>query len=206
MAKKETKQPKVKPKRVDTRRTTDKWKKKKWFTIFAPKMFDQKELGETVAEKPETLINRVINVNAREMTGNPKKQHINLSMKVFDVQGLKAYTKLTGHEINPNFLKRNIRRRISKMETTQTVSLKNGQKAAVKAIVVSARKMPKIKETAVRKVMIEKIAYASKKRDFEDFVNEMVFGNIATKIQNEAKKIGIIKRVEIAKTRLIEGK
>ncbi len=206
MAKKEEKKQKIKPKRTDSRRTTDKWKKKKWFTIFAPKMFDQKEIGETVAEKPETLENRVINLNARELTGNPKKQHVTLYFKIFNVQGLKAYTKLIGHEINTNFIKRIIRRRTSKMETNQIVNLKEGQKARVKTVVVSFRKLPKIKETAIRKIMLEKIAYASKKRDFDDFVNEMIFGNIAIKIQNDAKKVGLIKRVEVIKTKLIEGK
>ncbi|MFH1664042.1 MAG: hypothetical protein ABH986_04525 [archaeon] len=210
MATKETKEAKEtkkeKPKRVDTRRTTDKWKKKKWFTLFAPKMFDQKELGEIVAEKPETLENRVVSFNARELTGNPKKQHISFYFKVFNVQGLKAYTKLVGHEINPNFLKRIVRRRSSKMETTQTVNLKDNQKARVKTIVISMKKLPKIKETAIRKIMIEKIAYASKKKDFDDFVNEMVFGNIASKIENETRKVGFVKRIEVIKTKLIEGK
>jgi small subunit ribosomal protein S3Ae len=206
MAKKERRKPKQKPKKTDSRRTTDKWKKKKWFTIHAPKLFDQKEIGETIAEKPETLINRTIKVNARELTGNAKKQHVTLNFKIFDVQGLKAYTKLMGHEVNPNFLKRSIRRRTSKMETNQTVNLKENQKARVKAVVVSAKKLPRIKETAIRKIMIEKIDYASKKKDFDDFVNEMVFGNTTLKIQNEAKKIGLIKRVEIVKTKLIEGK
>ena len=168
MAKKEEKKEKVKPKRTDTRRTTDKWKKKKWFTIYAPKLFDQKEIGETVAEKPETLINRVINLSARELTGNPKKQHVTLYFKIFDVQGLKAYTKLVGHEVNTNFLKRSIRRRSSKMETNQVVNLKEGQKARVKTIAISFNKFARIKETAVRKIMIEKIAYASKKRNSEN--------------------------------------
>ena len=208
MAKKEEKKQKVKPKikKTDSRRTADKWKRKKWFTIHAPKLFDQKEVGETVAEKPETLIGRVIKVNARELTGNPKKQHITLFFKIKDVQGLKAYTKLTGHEINQNFLKRVIRRRTSKMETNQIVQLKEGEKARVKSVVISGRKLARIKETAVRKIMMEKIAYASKKRDFDDFVNEMIFGNIAIKIQNDAKKVGIIRRVEVIKTKLIEGK
>jgi len=206
MVKKELKKEKTKPKRTDTRRTADKWKKKKWFTIFAPKLFDQKEIAETVAEKPETLKGRVINYNARELTGNPKKNHITLFFKVFDVQGLKVYTKLIGHEINPGFLKRLVRRRISKMETNQIVNLKGNQKARVKTVVVSGKKLTRIKETAVRKIMLEKIEYSAKKRDFDDFVNEMVFGNISIKIQNEAKKVGLIKRVEVVKTKLIEGK
>ncbi len=206
MAKKEQKKEKIKPKKTDSRRTTDKWKKKKWFTVYAPKLFDQKEIGETVAEKPETLQGRIIKINVRTLTGNPKKQHITLFFKIKDVQGLKAYTKVLGHEINPNFLKRVIRRRTSKMETNQVLELKDGEKTRVKAVVVSGRKLTKIKETAVRKIMMEKIAYASKKKDFDDFLNEMIFGNIAIKIQNDAKKIGSIRRVEIAKTKLIEGK
>lgn len=195
----EKKEKKGKPKR-----TVDKWKKKKWFTIYAPKLFDQKVVGETVAEKPELLKGRIISVSARDVTNQPRKQHVSLNFKVRDVQALKVYTELVGHEVKPSFLKRMIRRRSSKIETNQIVQLKNESKASVKTVVLSMKKLRERQKTAIRKIMIQKIDYAGKKKDFDDFVQELVFGHVAAKIGNEAKKIALIKRVEVVKSVLIE--
>lgn len=195
---------KGKKERKKPKRTIDTWKKKKWFTIYAPNLFDRRELAETIAEKPETLINRVISVSARDVSNQPKKQHISLLFKVNDVQGLKAFTKLMGHEIKSSFLKRLIRRRSSKIETNQVVELKNKEKAKVKTVILSVRKLRKNQETAIRKIMMEKIDYEGRKKDFDDLVQELVFGHTASKIESEAKKIGLIKRIEVVSSRLIE--
>ena len=42
------------------KKTVDKWKKKKWFKIIAPKQFNEVVLGETPAEKETQVINRVV--------------------------------------------------------------------------------------------------------------------------------------------------
>ena len=38
-----------------SRRVVDKWKKKKWFSILAPAMFDKRPLAETPGEKPKNI-------------------------------------------------------------------------------------------------------------------------------------------------------
>ena len=49
-------------KQVVKKKTVDKWKKKTWFTIIAPKEFDRKEIGTTVSEKPQSVMGRVIEI------------------------------------------------------------------------------------------------------------------------------------------------
>ena len=186
-------------------RTADKWKKKKWFAILAPSLFDQKELIETVSEKPETLNGRILKVSAREF-GEVKKTHISFKFKVFEVQGLKAYTKLLGHEVNQGYLKRLIRRRSSKIESTQTIQSKDGRKVKIKTIAVSMRKLTQKQKTAVRKIIEKHIREEAKKMDSENFVKELIFGNIVGKMLGEIKKIALMKRIEIVESRILEGK
>ncbi|MEW6295476.1 MAG: hypothetical protein AB1467_04240 [Candidatus Diapherotrites archaeon] len=188
-----------------SRRTIDKWKKKKWFVLHASKSFNQREIGETPAEKPELVEGRTILVSAQELVNVPKKQHLMLKFKVDKVQGLKAYTRLVGHEVNPNFIRRLVRRRTSKIESNQVVELKDG-KAKVKALTVTARKLFGRQETKIRKIMADKIASAAKKKEFEEFLHELLFGSVLSKINSEAKKIGLLKRIEIIKTAFIESK
>src|SRR3989338_6130015 len=109
---------KAKPKAK--KKTVDKWKKKIWYTLYAPAYFDNKPLGETIAEKPEQVSNRTIVVSGRDL--NPaKKTNASLRFKVKEVQGNKAYTETMGHEVAEGFVRRLVRRRGSKIECVQDV-------------------------------------------------------------------------------------
>jgi small subunit ribosomal protein S3Ae len=187
------------------KRTIDKWKKKKTFKVFASDSFEKKEIAETIALKEEHLLNRKISVSARDLTGQIKKQHIDFYFKISNVQGLKAYTKLVGIEIKPTYLKRLVRRRTTKIESNQKVVSKNNEKFKIKTVVITQRKATNKQTTAIRKIVMKKISEASKKQDFEAFIQEIVFGGILQKILNEIKKIAPIKRIEVAKISLIEG-
>ncbi|MFH1239795.1 MAG: 30S ribosomal protein S3ae [Candidatus Diapherotrites archaeon] len=188
-------------KRVE-RRTTDKWKKKKWFTIVAPKEFSNKVVGETPAEKVKVLDGRVIKTNLGNLSNQRQKRHISVSFKINKVEGTTANTILTGHEISSSYLGRMTRRRSSKVETVQTVMTKDKQSVKVKTIAITARKAKVNQRTAMRQIMIAGIADAAKKKTCNQFVQELIFGTISTKIFADIKKIVPVKRVEIAKSKI----
>src|SRR3989344_3274521 len=183
------------------KRTKDKWKRKIWYEIFAPKIFNQKKVGETVAEKPELLNGRVITVSLREIINQPKKGHLMMKFKINNVQGSKAYTELTGHEIVSSYLKRIIRRNVSKVEAVNDFISKDNKKIRVKAVVITQKKVPKKQETDIRKIIIETIEEEAKHKNYEELINEFVFGGTPSGIFNKAKKISLIKRVEVLKSR-----
>ncbi len=188
------------------KRVIDKWKKKKWYKILAPKSFNQREIGETPSEKDSLVLNRVVLVSARDLGIQTKKQHLSLKFKVFDVQGLKAQTKTVQIEIKPSFLRRIIRRRSSKMEVNQTEYLKDGSKAKIKTVAISLHKLSQKKKKSIRKLLFEKVKAISKSKDFEELIQEIIFGTHFEKAFNEIKKIAPMKRVEIVKASLTEGK
>jgi len=200
-AKKETK-----AKILVKRRTVDKWKKKTWFSVLAPKEFDRKELGSTIAEKEENVLKRTIWANVRDLTNQPKKQHISILFKVNDVKGSKAHAVAVGHEIKEGYLRKFIRRRCSKIEVVQTAALKNGDSVRIKTVTVTAGKVDRNKETDIRKIMKEVIGKSVAEQDSQQVVSDLVFGSIPQKIFDEAKKIASIKRIEIIKSVIIPGK
>jgi len=196
---------KGKPQRAK-KRTVDKWKKKTWFTIYAPAEFDRKILGETVSEKPETLKGRTITASLRDIANQIKKQHISIRFMVNDIKGNKAYTIVKGHTIKPAYLKRLSRRRTSKIERVQTIRLTDGKNAKIKSLVITARKSTKQRKTALGKILDDEVRKFISKLSSEKLVHEIVFGNVEARIFREVKKVSPIKKIEIVKSNIFDSK
>jgi len=188
------------------KKTVDKFKKKKWFTLIAPKIFEGKTLGETPAEKSNLAIGRTINVSVDELTGQRKLRHITAKFKVIEVKELNALTELIGFEINNSYLRRMVRRRISKIETIVTATTKNGKKARVKAVAISSKRLEKTKEKEIRKIIRETILSEIPKKNFDVLAHEMIFGITSTEMLQKTKGIDKLRRLEITKARVLEGK
>lgn len=177
----------------------DTWKKKKAFQLIAPNAFNEIVIGETVAEKPDSLIGRIVNMNMGSLTRDIKRRHITLLMQVKKVEGLKAFTELKGFEVNPGYLRRIVRRRVSKIESNQFIQSKDGLKGKIKAVAVTMKKAHKNQETTIRKLMEEEISLTAKQNNFDDLVGELLFGGVSMRLFGKAKKVLPIKRVEITK-------
>lgn len=189
-------------KTVGKKKSVDKWKKKTWFTIIAPKEFDKKELGTTIAEKPQSVVGRIIEVSARSLSGDVKKSNITLLFKVTEVKGNKAYAICVGHEIKDSYLRKFVRRRNTKVDVVTFVDTKDATKVKVKVMVLTANKIEQRKRTVIRKLMLKKIEEGAKALDSQPFLSELVFGNLVQKIFGDVKKVGMVKRVEVTKSRL----
>ena len=51
-------------------------KKKIWYKVIAPKIFAQKEIGESYLSDPAKAVGRKLSVNLKELTGNIKSQNV----------------------------------------------------------------------------------------------------------------------------------
>ncbi len=192
-------------KTIKRSKTVDKWKTKKWFTLVAPKIFNLKELGTTPTQKPKNLENRVIEKTLDQLTGNRKLKHVTIRMKVKEIQELKAYTQIVGHEIKGSYIARMVRRRKSKIDSVLTVFAKNGEKIRITATTLCNIKLKSKKETDIRKIMEEEIIKLTKEKNYENFVGDLLSGELSSNIFKRIKSIAPIKRVEIIKSRIISG-
>ena len=193
-------------KKIKTKRkTTDTWKKKRWFVIKSPKEWEDKEIAKSPANDDKKLINRIIKVPLREITGNIKHQFVKIHFRVKEVKGLTAYTELEGFEIIREALKRNVRRRRSLIRTIQDVKTKDNKKIRITAYCFTARKVDTTKKDEIRKVMAEEVK-ALKKETLDSLVKKCLFGQVSIGIAKKIKKITPIKRVEITKGKIIRDR
>lgn len=195
---KDKKAVKVKKEAPKTRKKTpDKWKKKAWYTIVAPEEFERKEIGETLAEKPENLIGRVILVSGRDLANQPKKQHIKIKFKISKVAGNKASTDAVGHIIKDDFIRRLMRRRSSKIMSVKNYKSKDDKNVKVKIVIVTDRKASSTQKTSIKKAAEDSAVKIFSEIESRKIVDEIVFGTIPNKIYPRLKTIFPIKRIEL---------
>ncbi|MCD6478729.1 MAG: hypothetical protein J7L44_02465 [Candidatus Diapherotrites archaeon] len=188
------------------KKAADKWKKKRWFKVHAPKIFKEIVLGETPAERENQLLNRTIEVSVGELTGQRKFMPIIARLRVTKVTNDRANTELVGCRVDTAYLKRIVRRRRTKVDSIVTAETADRKKVRVTATTICGARIESKKETHIRKAMGEEIINDAKKCKFDEFMQHLMFGNIAQKIMGKIKGVAPIQRIEIVKARLLEGK
>ena len=200
------KEPQRKVNEMAVKKTVDKFKRKKWYSLLAPKTFENKPMGQTPAEKSGLVVGRIVKVSVDDITGQRKLRHITAKFRVKEVKGESAFTEIIGFEVNHSYLRRMIRRRISKIDAFVTATTKDGRKVRATVVAISSRKMEKKKEKAVRKIINETLSSEIPKNNFDQLIQEMIFGVMSAKIIKNAKDIDRLRKLEIIKARLMEGK
>ncbi|MCD6484202.1 MAG: 30S ribosomal protein S3ae [Candidatus Odinarchaeota archaeon] len=181
----------------------DKWKSKKWYTVYAPKYFGFAEIGETPASSPDKLIGRVIETTLYNLTNDFSQAHILLYFQIVDVKGEKAYTVFKGHTLLRDYLRSLIRRGTTYVDGIFKVTTKDNHVLRVYSSAFTRYRIKTSREKDIRKVMSEIIHNKAKELTFEQFVQEAVLGKIASEIYNKAKVIAPIRRCEIRKTKVL---
>jgi small subunit ribosomal protein S3Ae len=190
---------------IKKRKTVEAWKKKEWYTVTAPKMFEEKEVGKSPAENPENLINRVIEVPLYDVTGNVNHQFVKMRFRVFEVKGKTAYTQLDGYELVREFLRRNVRRGRSMIRTVLMLTSKDGVKLKVIAFAFTARKIDASKKDQIRVIMADTIKKTALESNFEELVQKLLFGGISSEIFKITKTIAPVKRIEMSKCEVLRS-
>jgi small subunit ribosomal protein S3Ae len=191
---------------AEAKKKVDVWKKKEWYTIYSPKMFDSLEVGITPTDDEKKLIGRVLRVPLREITNSMAHQFVKMFFRITEVKGKSAYTEFDGFELTMEYLRRNVRRRRSIIKVVRTITTKDDKKIHLTVHTFTARKIDTSKKDAIRKVMIEVLDEDGKANTFEDFIQKAIFGNLASDIFKEIKQIAPAKRIEISKCEIVKGK
>ncbi len=181
------------------RKPVDTWKLKKKFTIVAPKIFENKEVGYTFADDPKKLVGRTVDVTLAELTGDYTKMPYIFRLEIVDASEDRATTRVKGMYTERAYLSRFVRRRSSKIEHVFDVVTKDGETLHVKVFVYSLHKLTRAQRTAIRKVVEEVVRTHAQNSDKDIFLQMCAFGNIPREISEKARKVAPIRRVEVAK-------
>ncbi len=185
-------------------RAVDPWKLKRWYSVISPRIWDEKEVGTTAASDEKLLYGRVLRVPASFLTGSIGHAQYFLNFRIVQVVGSEARTVFEGYELDNAFIKRLTRRHSSKIEVVFDVTARDGHVLHVKAITWTAVHVSRNQAKEIRRIMREMIEERAKKFGADELMKEFVIGDFTKKIASEASKIAPIRRVEVAKVRVIQ--
>jgi small subunit ribosomal protein S3Ae len=188
------------------RRVRDTWKEKEWYTIMTPKDFGDAEIGITPARDPELLVRRTVESSLRELTGDFSKQYIKLFFQIRNVAGTTANTEFVGHQVTTDYVRSMIRRGTSRIDAIVNVTSKDGIKLKIHVLAITIKRAKSSQQKFIRETMEKMVQNAAKDKNFQELIEDVLGGKMASHIYHESKKIYPLKRVETIKTRVIEEK
>jgi small subunit ribosomal protein S3Ae len=189
--------------RAEARRTKDKWKSKKWFNIYAPPMFSNALIGEALAEEPGLLVGRVPEITMQELTGDFSQMHVKLRFKINEIRGQDAHTVFVGHDLTSDYVRRQTRRKHSKMDVAQGAVTKDGWNVVVKPLAISDLRIKSSQQTAIRTVLEGAVRDVASQHTLVELTKLIVNGELSKELAKRVKGIYPVKRIEIRRSEVM---
>ena len=180
-----------------------KWKGKEWYTIYVPKWLGNIAIGETPAGDKDAVIGRTVEISLFELTNDPVRYYLTLKFKINQVNGTNAYTIYHGHYCTRDFIARIVQKRTTRIDTNEVFEFKDG-KLRIKTITITNGRVHYNVQKSIRKTINAILQEYAKEKKIEEFVKDMITGNLQNKILKEIKKIHPIRVFEFHKTHVIE--
>jgi small subunit ribosomal protein S3Ae len=182
----------------------DKFKLKSWYSVLAPKLFDEKKVGDILGMDDSSVMNRIINTNLSELSGEMQHGYTRVNFRINDIKGKTAYTNFIGHELIRSYIKTLARRSMSLIDNVVKVKTKDGVTVSVKTAIITTNRVSRTMKSILRKEAQNIIIEHAKKHDFDGFMQEILYKKLSTEIYKKSKELVPIKRVEVIKTEVEE--
>ena len=183
-------------------RIKDKWRDKKWYTVVSPPYFGGVDLGSVPADDPAKLIGRIVDGTLYDITNDFAHQYLKLYFRIEDVEGKTARTVFKGHEYSRDYLRSLVRRRTTRVDGIFNVKTKDDYGLSLAVSVFTLSRIKTSQEHDIRAIMSKIVKEKSDALTFDQFVQELVLGKIASDIYNESKKISPLRHVGVRKSKL----
>jgi ribosomal protein S3AE len=181
-------------------------KKKKFVPLLAPEQFGGKVLGECPVYETPSVMGRSITMNYMVLTGDMKKQHLNIQFKVRDIKDGKAMTEVVRYSMIPSLLKRFVRKGRVKIDDSFVVVTKDNRYVRLKPMLITNARTHSSVVTNLRvtakKLMQNVIANYS----YNQFVDEVLSYRLQKFIRDNLHKTYPLKICEIRDFHVLDKK
>ncbi|WP_069806795.1 30S ribosomal protein S3ae [Vulcanisaeta thermophila] len=182
---------------------TGKWMIKKWFTVYAPGIFNDVEIGEVPANEPSAIINRTMEITLFDITRDLGHLHIKLRFQINNVEGDKASTVFKGMELTRDYIKSLIRRGSSLIQLIQDVTTRDNALLRITVLAMTPTRCKSSQKRAIRKAFMEELSKMGPKLSFDEFIKAAVFGDVNNQLFTVGKKIYPLRKVEVYKIKVL---
>lgn len=185
------------------KRVRDKWRDKDWYTIVAPPYFGGTELGSVPSDDPSRLVGRVVDATLYDLTNDFAHQYLKMFFQVSEVEDKTARTIFKGHEYSRDYLRSLVRRKTTRIDTILSITTKDGFQLRLAVCAFTLARIRTTQEHTIRALMMRIVEEKAKTLTFDQFVQEVVLGKIASDVYNEAKKVAPMRHAGIRKSKLV---
>ncbi|MEM0268288.1 MAG: 30S ribosomal protein S3ae [Candidatus Korarchaeum sp.] len=192
---------------MSSRRARRKAGAKTWYNVYAVDIFPNQWIGETLADDPENLIGRNVEVVVRDITGDFMHEKYKLWFKIFKVDGNRAYARFIREMLNKDYLRSIVQRRSSRIDVQSEELTKDGSYVRVFTLVITLTRIRSSQKHAIRKDIDNYIRSVIPNYTVEELVRSFIFGNplpITSEMQRIASKVAPVKYVELRKMVLLK--
>ena len=183
-------------------RIKDKWRDKKWYNVVSPSYFGGVELGAVPSDDPTKLIGRIVDGTLYDITNDFAHQYLKLYFRIEDVEGKTAQTVFKGHEYSRDFLRSLVRRRTTRVDGIFNVTTSDNYGLTLAVSVFTLSRIKTSQEHDIRSIMSKIVKDKASNLNFDQFVQELVLGKIASDIYNKSKMISPLRHVGVRKSKL----
>ncbi|MCL5430538.1 MAG: hypothetical protein M1504_03620 [Candidatus Marsarchaeota archaeon] len=180
-------------------RGVDKWKMKKWFSVRAPKVFNEAVIGEMPGNDEKAVIGRNLKVNLDHITHNPSHAYTNVILKITEVKGEAAQTKVIRIEVLSSYLRSFVRRYRSVSTAVVPVKTQDGVDVVVKLIAITKGRATHTKLIGVRKEMVDYTKNYFKENGMEPIISSIIDGKFQGELSSKLSHITDLNKVEVNK-------
>lgn len=181
----------------------DAFRAKNWYQILAPAEFNRANIGETLADDPAKLTGRIIEATLGDISGDWTKQNTKMIFRIDEIGGNTAYTSYLGHELTRDYMRSLVKRRTSKIDANIVVTTKDGFKVRIKPIILTVKRARTSQIEVIRQIMVSVVNKRGSELAFNELINDVVMGKVASEIYKATKNIYPLRRVEIGKSELV---
>jgi small subunit ribosomal protein S3Ae len=182
----------------------DKWREKKWVTVFAPDSFNNVPIAYVPITNDEAAKGRVIEVTLYDiLKGDPSQHQYKMYFQIDKVEGEKATTIFKRYEYAKEFLRSLVRRGSSKIEFVLDIKTKDGYIFRIKVLALTHRPLNTSRQRALRLIAKDVMEKTIPQMSIDQFVQATCYGKINSDIMGAAKRVIRMRHVGLEKVKLI---
>jgi len=182
----------------------DKWREKKWVTVYAPDSFNNIPIAYIPITDDEHARGRVIEVTLFDiLKGDPSQYQYKIYFQIDKVEGEKATTIFKRYEYAKEFLRSLIRRGSTRITYIAECKTKDGHIFRIKVIVLTHKQLNSSRKHALRLIARDVMNKTIPQMSIDQFVQATCYGKINSDIMAAAKKVIRIRHVGLEKVKLV---
>ncbi|MEM0043868.1 MAG: 30S ribosomal protein S3ae [Sulfolobales archaeon] len=181
----------------------EKWKYKKWFTVLSPSILGEIPVATIPADDSSKILNRSIEVTLYDLTGDVSQLHMRFILKIIGVEDSTARTAFREVYLSRDYLRSLTKRKSSKISLIANLETKDGSKLRISAVAFTTYTCKTSQKKLIRRNMYNVISEISKQSTLDEIIKDVISGKIQSQLFEVAKKIYPVRKVEIAKIKIL---